>query len=181
MVMIHLDFPSAGSRVHRLASGSERRDARPGLGLFVSHLCFLVVVLSVLAGSAAQAMDPPKSRGGAYPGTGIHILDGRTFRGAYGPLGKPARREDLFIFSDGRFVSKNCQEYGFTAGPYWVREVGGAVHFRAELTSPEHGVMIYEGRTQGDKLKAKFTWTKERWYWTIQREFWFEGKRVHGQ
>ena len=41
--------------------------------------------------------------------------------------------------------------------------------------------MLYEGRMQDNTLKANYTWTKKRWYWTIERGFWFEGTLVDGE
>jgi hypothetical protein len=131
-------------------------------------------VLTIPAVPAAQSADST----GVLAGAGIQILDGMSFSGPVGPKGKPTRRDDLFLFSDGSFISKNCQELGFTAAPYWVRRSGNIVHFRVELESPEHGTIVYTGQVQGNELEASFAWIKDRWYWTIEREFWFKGTRV---
>jgi hypothetical protein len=179
--MKNTDSPPVASRRRGVLTGGELRGGRNTPSPFASGSRFLTALLSLLAGSAVQATDPPKSIPGASGAADIHILDGRTFRGPGGAIGKLAQREDVFLFRGGEFLSRNCQEYGFTAGPYWVREAGGVIHFRAELKSPEHGVMVYEGRVRGDQLEANFTWTKKRWYWTIERDFWFEGRRVRGE
>jgi len=125
------------------------------------------------ASAISPATPPP-----AVPAT-IRILDGMRFRGAVGLMGKPRRRDDTFIFQDGWFMSENCKVEGFAPGVYWVRQEGGAIHFKAKLTSPEHGAIVYEGKVRGGEIEASFVWRKERWYWNVEREYWFKGKLVN--
>ena len=126
--------------------------------------------------SQTSAINPTTSPV-AVPAT-IRILDGRQFRGPVGMKGKPRRREDSFVFKDGQFISENCKAQGFTPGVYWVRQEDGEIHFRAELKSPEHGTIVYKGQVRGDELEASFVWRKDRWYWNVERDYWFKGKLV---
>ncbi len=66
-----------------------------------------------------------------------------------------------------------CQRYGFSAALYWLRLDGDNVHFPAELTSPEAGVMVLTGTVAGDAIEAGSTWTRERCYRTVTLESWY--------
>ncbi len=140
-----------------------------------------VLLAAALAGLPVPAAAQPTATqaGTAMPGhaVDIHVLDGMTFTGTFGPKGGTARDEDTFIFDNGTFTSTGCIDYGFSPRPYWVRESGGVVHFLAEMVSEEHGVIVYTGRVRGDELDATYTWTRDRWYWKVEREFWFKGRR----
>lgn len=103
-------------------------------------------------------------------------LDNRRFIGPMGVKGDPDPADDEFIFEDGKFVSKSCLDWGFSPARYWLRHEKDGLHFLAELTSPDHGEMRYEGVFDGRQIKGSVLWTKERWYWTIQREYMFTGR-----
>lgn len=103
-------------------------------------------------------------------------LDNRRFIGPMGVKGDPNPANDEFMFEDGKFVSKSCLEWGFSPARYWVRNEKDGLHFLAELTSRDHGEMRYEGVFDGQQIKGKVMWKKERWYWTIQREYRFTGR-----
>ena len=105
----------------------------------------------------------------------VDVLDGHRFLGEFVPSGKASGRPDEFIFSDGLFHSRECLEWGFVPGPYWVRLESGAIYFFARLTSEENGVMTYEGSVAGSEIDARIEWTKPRWYWTMRRDFNFRG------
>lgn len=140
---------------------------------------FVAWLLSLFLGSFAEPALSQTAADMSSPATPPAInqaLDGMEFRGPVGMKGKPRRREDSFIFQDGRFISENCKAEGFLPDIYWVRQDGDTIHFLAELRSPEHGTMVYRGRIHGDELDARFVWTKKRWYWNIEREYWFKGK-----
>ena len=104
------------------------------------------------------------------------LLDAKTFVVAYGPAGKPSLGEDVLTFADGLFTSRGCERYGFEAAPYWLRLDGEIVHFRAEMHSPEAGIIAFTGHVAGDTLDATSVWTRERWYRTIRLDSWYQGK-----
>ncbi len=103
-------------------------------------------------------------------------LDNRRFIGPMGVQGDPNPPDDEFMFEDGKFVSKSCLDWGFSPARYWVRNEKDGLHFLAELSSPDHGEMRYEGVFDGQLIKGRVMWKKERWYWTIQREYRFTGR-----
>lgn len=122
------------------------------------------------------AIEPLLSSAGSEDGTSASgPLDGMSFVGALGPEGKPGDRDDVIHFADGQFWSDNCVPCGFPPGPYWVRYEGDEIHFRGELRSPESGEFAYSGVVRDDQLTVILKWRKERWYWSIERDFWFEG------
>lgn len=104
-----------------------------------------------------------------------HILDGKTFIGPTGEKGKKVHHEDVLRFSGGKFTSSECFQYGFKGGPYTTTIEGNTIHFQAETISPTHGKMVWQGTLKGDTLEVTYTWTKERWFWTTFREYWFKG------
>ncbi|MCR9136587.1 MAG: hypothetical protein NXI27_11365 [Alphaproteobacteria bacterium] len=100
-------------------------------------------------------------------------LDGMVFAGKFGDPGAPGR-DDLLYFNNGKFWSAICIRCGFEPGEYWVRKVGDSIHFRGEQRS-ERGIFLYRGRVTGDKIQIDVNWTKDRWYWKIDRDLVFEG------
>ena len=107
-----------------------------------------------------------------------HILDGKKFIGPTGEKGREVHHEDVLSFSDGKFTSSECFQFGFAGAPYTATVEADSIHFQAETTSPTHGTMIWKGTLQGDSLDVTYTWTKERWFWTIFREYRFKGTLV---
>lgn len=135
-------------------------------------LAVLLVMLVTLPAAASG------ENGGAEDGDAAARgpLDGMRFVGSFGPEGEPADREDTLYFANGRFWSKNCVPCGFSPGRYWVRYTEDGIHFKGELKSPESGRFFYAGVVQDERLTVTINWRKERWYWTIDRDFWFEGE-----
>ncbi len=109
----------------------------------------------------------------ASPATAI--LDGKKFIGPTGEKGKKVHHVDVLSFSDGKFTSSACFQYGFNGGPYTVTVEGDFIHFQAKTSSPTHGKMVWKGTLNGDTLDVSYTWTKKRWLWTTFREYWFKG------
>ena len=108
-------------------------------------------------------------------------LNGLRFAGQTGEKGKGDHHEDTITFSNGMFRSLDCENWGFSAGPYTVEKKGEAYHFKSTLMSPDRGRLEWSGKIVGDRAVATFRWTHERWYWTIKRDYWFEGAREAGK
>lgn len=110
------------------------------------------------------------------------IIDNRLesiqFVGPFGAEGEREPKGDTFTFKDGKFATGSCLEWGFTPAPYWVRRDASGIHFLAELESPEHGTMRYEGIFDGEELTVVGYWRKERWYWTTERTYRGSGRPV---
>ena len=105
-------------------------------------------------------------------------LDGLTFRGALGPDGKPKDIQDIFVFENGTFVSKECElRCKYPASPYFVRVNGSKTEFISETQCPyKDAKIVWRGTIEGDQIKGKSTWVVKRWYWTVENTFEFEGK-----
>jgi len=114
----------------------------------------------------------------AWAGEGAKLLDGMSFVGKNGEVGKAlAENEDEeIIFQDGMFTSVSCEPYNFGSGPYNATVIDDKIHFDAVTVSPTHGKIVWNGVINGDEAEVTFVWTKERWYWDIRREYWFRGK-----
>ena len=137
---------------------------------------FVLFLAACLNPTAAEAEESGKS---AQDNIAVsHILDGKKFIGPTGEKGKKVHHEDVLTFSDGKFTSSECFQYGFKGGPYTAAVEADSIHFHAETTSPTHGKMMWKGTLQGDTLVVTYTWTKKRWLWTTFREYWFKGSLV---
>jgi hypothetical protein len=125
----------------------------------------------------ARGKDVNTSAGppGGGPG-GFHPLDGKIFFVRTGEMGKDADHDDYLIFRNGMFVSSGCVEQKFGTSAYSADADGGEIHFRARTVSPTHGAMIWEGTVRGDAVEATARWIDKRWYWTIDRMYWFRGQ-----
>ena len=139
--------------------------------------------LTILLGAAllaAGSVSAPRLGAETLPGphevTAHGPLDGMIFRGTLGPADSfEDGRSDTLYFHNGHFWSEQCVPCGFMPGRYWVHRTADAVHFRGELTSPVSGSFDYTGTVRDGRISVQIDWHKERWYWTIDREFRFEG------
>jgi hypothetical protein len=133
------------------------------LGLFI----FLHDPVSV----SGEEISPPAT---ADPGP----LDGMTFVGALGPYGQPKDVEDVFVFENGSFVSKECEvRCQYPPRPYFIRKVDGKIEFVSETKCPyKDAKIVWRGTVDGNTLSGVATWTVRRWYWTVENRFEFSGK-----
>lgn len=151
---------------------------RAVLWLAVSAVALLVAFVGVAL--RVQADDVTASPAQVSLQLPMSFLEGKTFAGELGLLGEPAMTKDLLVFRDGMFISKECEKRcGYAAGPYWVRSVEEGVQVRAETPCLKSDAsIVWNGTVKGDQIEGTFTWTSRRWYWTIEKEFWFNGKLV---
>jgi hypothetical protein len=120
------------------------------------------------------ATEDPGPPGGGSPS---NFLDGKTYLVRTGERGKEEHHNDYLVFRGGWFVSSDCVEaLNFRASSYSTTSLGDGIRFRAETTSPKHGTMIWEGTIRGNVLDATARWIHKRWYWTIDRVYWFKGR-----
>ncbi len=108
-------------------------------------------------------------------------LDGLQFQGETGEQGKGEHHEDTIAFKGGLFRSLDCETWGFGPAPYRVEKVGESYRFSATLVSPDRGRLEWQGTVTGDSANASFRWLHERWYWNIDRRYWFKGTRYVGR
>ena len=139
------------------------------------------IILCFFAMLAAKCLDPvvieaEESQSDLKSNTVVsHLIDDKKFIGPTGEKGKKVHHEDVLRFSDGKVTSYECFQYGFKGGPYTTTIEGDKIHFQAETISPTHGKMVWQGTLKGDTLEVTYNWTKERWFWTTYREYWFKG------
>ena len=144
-------------------------------------ISILSIILSFFATVAAICLGPlivgaEESQSDLRSNTAVsHLLDGKKFIGPTGEKGKKIHHEDILSFSDGKFTSSECFQYGFKGGPYTTTIEGDTIHFQAETISPTHGKMVWQGTLKGNTLDVTYNWTKERWFWTTFREYWYRG------
>lgn len=138
----------------------------------LSGACLSLVVIT----TGAFASDPDDSTGQSVRGP----LDGMIFSGALGPDGQPKDTADVFVFENGTFVSRECElRCEYPARPYFVRVVGDKTEFISETQCPyKDAKIIWRGTVEGDRITGKSTWVVNRWYWTVENTFEFEGKLV---
>lgn len=103
-------------------------------------------------------------------------LDGKVFVGTFAPADGASGRQDALSFRGGHFWSGVCVPCGFVPAAYWVRKVGDEIHFRGEMVSTDSGTFDYAGVVNGNRLVATVDWRKDRWYWSVRRQFRFEGE-----
>jgi hypothetical protein len=113
---------------------------------------------------------------------GSGVLDGMTFSAELGPFGRPADVKDTLVFANGTFVSTECERRcQYPARPYFIRQVGDRIEFISETRCPDKDAkIVWRGTVDDGTIKGVFTWTTVRWYWTIEKEFSFEGTLVEG-
>jgi len=141
----------------------------------------MLVSLFILWPISSLASDPEKDDlVDASEAVGSEILDGMTFIGELGLKGRPADVKDTFVFEDGNFVSKECEKTcRFPARPYFIRHVGDTIEFISETRCPDKDAkIVWQGIVDGETIKGMFHWTSKRWYWTIEKDFWFEGTLI---
>ena len=124
----------------------------------------------------ARGEEARNSADASLRGTGAPaLLDGRTFFVRTGEKGKSADHDDYMIFRDGMFISSGCVEQNFGKSSYSAAAEGNGIRFRAETASPTHGAMHWEGTVRGDVMEATARWVHDRWYWKVDRKYWYRG------
>ena len=145
-------------------SGDKR--SRTGMARVLIAVVFLAVPI------------PPVSSADSTVSSGA--LDGMSFVGKLGPSGEALDRDDILFFRDGQFWSKGCVLCGFQPGAYFARHANGGIEFQGVLESIERGRLSYSGTVRDGRVSARINWRKDRWYWSIDKAFWFEGTLGEG-
>jgi hypothetical protein len=140
----------------------------PALAAMVLVALTFAYAVTARAGDMTRA-DP------AVTGT-PSILDGMVFSGEFGVLGKAALNTDTWVFEDGTFMSKQCEECGFPRGVYSTGRKGDKITFETETPCPRTDAkLVWRGTIENGRIEGVYTWTKTRWYRTIRKDFWFKG------
>jgi hypothetical protein len=88
------------------------------------------------------------------------VLDGKTFVGETGEVGKTKGEAEEIDFRDGTFHSKPCDAYGFGRAPYTAVTSEGVTRFEALTTSAKEGRMSWRGTVSGNRLDGIVVWSK---------------------
>ncbi len=141
----------------------------------------LLAVATILLMFFLLAQWPARSEEGealAIPVSSQGALDGLSFEGMFGPADRSPDKADVLYFRNGQFWSKICVPCGFPPGPYRARRPDDGIQFEGVLKSPDRGRFLYTGLVKNGQLVARINWRKERWYWTIDKDFRFEGAQA---
>jgi len=104
------------------------------------------------------------------------MLDGKTFSGKNGHLGKDGSGSDEIKFENGKFVSVTCStKYGFSDAEYTTKVDGDKVFFTADIYSDKYGRMTYSGYVKGDDISANYFWYDKGKYEKPEQVKWFNG------
>jgi hypothetical protein len=98
------------------------------------------------------------------------------FNGSTGTVGMDAHHNDELIFADGTFHSRECQKIGFEKSTFNIARDGNEIQFSAVNVSSRYGTLTWQGVIRDGVINARYQWKKERIFWTIQREYWFNGE-----
>jgi len=112
---------------------------------------------------------------------GSGILDGMTFTGQILRDGKPVVDVvDKWVFANGTFLSTECAvRCNYPRAPYYIRRQGDAIEFVSESHCVDKDAkIVWRGTISGSEVKGIKVWTISRWYWTLEKEFDFEGTMV---
>ena len=107
----------------------------------------------------------------AYSG----ILDGKTFVGKNGEIGKKSSEDDEIKFENGKFFSVGCGKYGFGDAEYTTKADGDRVFFTADIYSNKYGRITYSGFVKGDDLNGTFIWFDKGKYDKPEQVKWWKG------
>jgi len=134
-----------------------------------------LALCALLLGPWSGALDANDAATSVQSESIQHPLQGMRFVGPWILDGEEEYIEE-FIFEDGKFWSRSCLEWGYSPAPYFVRHSPDGVHFYAQLASPEHGTLEFEGVFDGTTLDSTILWEKERWYWSLEQTYQFKGR-----
>lgn len=126
------------------------------------HKIWILAIVTTIFGAASIS---------AYAGS----LDGKTFTGDTGKMGKKSANTDMISFENGQFTSSGCQKYGFGSGAYQTTDEGDKTHFVADTYSEKTGRITWVGTVSGDKLNATYLWYKKGKYSKPKQIKWFKG------
>lgn len=108
------------------------------------------------------------------------LLNGKTFVVAEGDAGKPANPEqNVLSFSDGKFHSKQCDQWGYGKGDVKATRDGDVIRFEAETRSEKYGTrQVWTGTVTGAAIEGKRTTYKKPGFFNPNpdpSEGWFKG------
>ena len=114
----------------------------------------------------------------AYAQAGL--LDGKTFITTEGDAGKAANIEaNVLTFSDGKFHSKECDQWGYNKGEVKAVRDGDAIRFEIHTRSEKYGTwQVWKGTVREDTIEGTKTLYPRPGFFranTEPKEGWFKG------
>ena len=104
------------------------------------------------------------------------ILDGKTFVGQNGHMGKDGSGKDEIKFENGKFISVACSsKYGFSDADYTAKKDGDRIFFTADIYSDKYGRMTYTGFVKDNDITANYLWYEKGKYEKPAQVKWFKG------
>ncbi len=87
---------------------------------------------------------------------GSNLLDGKRFTTEEGDAGKPAKiRDNILTFADGKFHSKECDQWGYGKGEVQATQESDAIRFETETRSEKYGTrQVWKGVVKGDAIEG---------------------------
>lgn len=112
--------------------------------------------------SGTMKWTPAKGKAKEYTFSGtMHepsgMLDGTKWKAELTAAGEKPMADTL-VFTEGRFDSEGCHQYGFRRGPYTAMKKEGGTKFTAFTTSREQGTMQWDGIVKGDSISGTMMW-----------------------
>ena len=136
------------------------------------------LMITISGGTAFDGSTAKAQANAADQLAGSGILDGLTFSGQILRDGKPVVDVvDKWVFDEGTFLSTECAvRCNYPRAPYFIRKQGAAVEFVSESRCADmDATIVWRGTIEDQSIKGFKKWTIKRWYWTIVKEFEFEG------
>ena len=122
---------------------------------FVRGSLFILIFSTINTLAPLKAEDTVPSENQNLKSPQISILEGKSFSGNIGLLGKPASATDLLLFNDGLFISKGCEKRcGYTAAEYRIRAKGD--YFEVISETPclkSDATIIWRGKVKGNEIE----------------------------
>lgn len=90
----------------------------------------------------------------AYAGS--NLLDGKRFTTEEGDAGKPAKvRDNILTFAEGKFHSKECDQWGYGKGEVQATQEGDAIRFETETRSEKYGTrQVWKGVVKANTIEG---------------------------
>jgi len=102
-------------------------------------------------------------------------LDGKSYSGKTGELGKKINEDEVIKFENGKFTSVGCAEWGFGSGPYMTEKQGDRIFFVADTFSEKYGRISWSGVVSGKDAHATYVWYDNNKFNKPEQVKWFEG------
>ena len=91
---------------------------------------------------------------------------------------RPMRKAMSLFFSEGKFYSSLCDQYGYGKGDYKATVFGDAMVFEVETSSAKDGRLVWKGTVRGNQIEGTFIHYRKGSFFNSNPapvEHWFKG------